>query len=30
MSKAGAFEDYLASLGRLTVHIDPTASTPEA
>lgn len=30
MSKAGAFEDYLASLGRLTAHIDPTASTPEA
>lgn len=24
------FEHYLASLGRLTAHIDPTASTPEA
>jgi len=24
------FEEYLASLGRLSVHIDPTVSTPEA
>jgi hypothetical protein len=24
------FEDYLASLGRLSAHVDPTASTPEA
>lgn len=30
MSSAGSFEDYLATLGRLTAHIDPTASTPEA
>ncbi len=30
MSTAVAFDDYLASLGRLTAHIDPTASTPEA
>lgn len=30
MSDAIPFEDYLASLGRLSAHVDPTASTPEA
>lgn len=25
-----SFDEYVASLGRLTAHIDPTASTPEA
>jgi len=30
MSAAVSFEDYLGTLGRLTAHIDPTASTPEA
>ncbi|GAA12231.1 hypothetical protein [Gordonia alkanivorans] len=30
MSDAVDFEDYLKSLGRLTSHVDPTASTPEA
>lgn len=30
MSSAIPFEEYLNSLGRLTAHIDPTASTPEA
>ena len=30
MSDAVPFEDYLASLGRLTAIVDPTASTPEA
>ena len=30
MSDAGDFEDYLKTLGRLTSHVDPTASTPEA
>lgn len=30
MSPAVSFEEYLNSLGRLTGHIDPTASTPEA
>lgn len=30
MSAAVSFEEYLGSLGRLTGHIDPTASTPEA
>lgn len=25
-----SFDDYVASLGRLTAHIDPTASTPDA
>ncbi|ORW25163.1 DpnII family type II restriction endonuclease [Mycobacterium palustre] len=30
MSDPVPFEDYLASLGRLTAHVDPTASTPEA
>ncbi|CAM4374274.1 hypothetical protein MB901379_00481 [Mycobacterium basiliense] len=30
MSDAVSFESYLASLGRLTAHVDPTASTPEA
>ncbi|MGV9857936.1 hypothetical protein ACWDTD_04740 [Gordonia sp. NPDC003425] len=30
MSDAGEFDDYLLSLGRLTAHVDPTASTPEA
>ncbi|MGV9795825.1 hypothetical protein [Gordonia sp. NPDC003422] len=30
MSDAGDFADYLNSLGRLTSHVDPTTSTPEA
>lgn len=30
MSAAVPFEDYLATLGRLTAHIDPTASSNEA
>jgi len=30
VSEAVPFEDYLASLGRLTAIVDPTASTPEA
>ena len=30
MSDPVPFDDYLASLGRLTAHVDPTASTPEA
>lgn len=30
MSSAVSFEEYVNSLGRLTGHIDPTASTPEA
>lgn len=30
MSKAVSFEQYLSTLGRLTGHVDPTASTPEA
>ncbi|GAA3717913.1 hypothetical protein [Gordonia hankookensis] len=30
MSDAGSFADYLKTLGRLTSHVDPTASTPEA
>lgn len=30
MSDAVPFEDYLSTVGRLTAHIDPTASTPEA
>ncbi|WP_267615407.1 hypothetical protein [Gordonia bronchialis] len=30
MSDAGDFDNYLKTLGRLTSHIDPTASTPEA
>lgn len=30
MSAAVSFDDYLATLGRLTAHIDPTASTPAA
>lgn len=30
MSDAGEFDDYLKTLGRLTSHVDPTASTPEA
>lgn len=30
MSDAGDFEDYLKTLGRLTSHVDPTASTPDA
>lgn len=30
MTEPVSFEDYLASLGRLTAHVDPTASTPEA
>lgn len=30
MSAAIPFESYLGTLGRLTAHIDPTASTPEA
>ena len=27
MSDAGEFDDYLSTLGRLTAHVDPTAST---
>ncbi|MGW0453600.1 hypothetical protein [Gordonia sputi] len=30
MSDAGEFDDYLSTLGRLTAHVDPTASTPDA
>lgn len=30
MSDAVGFESYLNTLGRLTSHVDPTASTPEA
>ncbi|MEN3121222.1 hypothetical protein [Janibacter sp. LM] len=30
MSGAVTFDEYLGTLGRLTAHIDPTASTPEA
>lgn len=30
MTSLPSFGDYVASLGRLTAHIDPTASTPEA
>jgi hypothetical protein len=30
MSRAPNFEDYLASLGRLTAHVDPTAHSPQA
>ena len=30
MSDATTFDDYLNTLGRLTSHVDPTASTPEA
>lgn len=30
MTEVVTFEEYLASLGRLSVHIDPTVSTPEA
>ena len=30
MSDAGDFDNYLKTLGRLTSHDDPTASTPEA
>ncbi|MGC4962998.1 hypothetical protein ACPXCG_05845 [Gordonia sp. DT218] len=30
MSDAGSFDEYLKTLGRLTSHVDPTASTPEA
>ncbi|AZG46084.1 hypothetical protein [Gordonia insulae] len=30
MSDAGEFDTYLKALGRLTSHVDPTASTPEA
>jgi type IV secretory pathway ATPase VirB11/archaellum biosynthesis ATPase len=30
MSAAPTFEVYLSTLGRLTGHVDPTASTPEA
>lgn len=30
MSAAVPFDEYLSKLGRLTAHIDPTASTPEA
>lgn len=30
MSERPTFEGYVASLGRLTVHVDPTASSPEA
>lgn len=30
MSTAVPFDEYLSTLGRLTGHVDPTASTPEA
>lgn len=30
MSTVIPFDDYLQTLGRLTAHVDPTASTPEA
>lgn len=30
MSTAVSFDEYLSTLGRLTGHVDPTASTPEA
>ncbi|MFT4042108.1 MAG: hypothetical protein QM673_02980 [Gordonia sp. (in: high G+C Gram-positive bacteria)] len=30
MTDAPDFDEYLASLGRLTSHVDPTAATPEA
>lgn len=30
MSNLPSFEEYVSSLGHLTAHIDPTASTPEA
>lgn len=30
MTSAPPFDEYLSTLGRLTAHIDPTASTPEA
>lgn len=30
MNTAISFDDYLQTLGRLTAHVDPTASTPEA
>jgi hypothetical protein len=30
VSVAVSFEEYLGTLGRLTAHMDPTASTPEA
>ncbi|MDF2993586.1 MAG: hypothetical protein K0S37_4100 [Microbacterium sp.] len=30
MAPVPSFDEYIASLGRLTAHIDPTASTPEA
>jgi hypothetical protein len=30
VSEAVSFEAYLSTLGRLTGHVDPTASTPEA
>ncbi|MGX4711984.1 hypothetical protein [Rhodococcus ruber] len=30
MSEPVPFEQYLSTLGRLTAHVDPTASTPEA
>lgn len=30
MSAAVPFDEYLGTLGRLTAHIDPTASTPQA
>ncbi|MBO9049171.1 hypothetical protein [Curtobacterium flaccumfaciens] len=30
MTPASAFDEYLATLGRLTAHIDPTASTSDA
>lgn len=30
MGAANSFDEYLGALGRLTAHIDPTASTPQA
>jgi hypothetical protein len=30
MPPASSFEEYVGSLGRLSVHVDPTATTPEA
>lgn len=30
MSDAVPFDQYLSTLGRLTGHVDPTASSPEA
>jgi hypothetical protein len=30
MPDTPTFEEYLALLGRLTMHVDPTAASPEA